>query len=118
VPETARLFALLNMAEADTGISIWETKFFYSTWRPENAIREMDTSLNPNAAPNPDFIPNLVSPVLPGYTSGHSGFSAAAARTLALFFGTDDIAFSVGPTAFRASSTPSRSSRTPSMRPA
>jgi hypothetical protein len=96
VLETARLFALLNMAEADTGISIWETKFFYSTWRPENAIREMDTSLNPNAKPNPDFIPNLVSPSFPAYVSGHSGFSAAAARTLALFFGTDEIPFSVG----------------------
>jgi hypothetical protein len=96
VLETARLFALLNMAEADTGISIWETKFFYSTWRPENAIREMDTSLNPNVKPNPDFIPNLVSPSFPAYVSGHSGFSAAAARTIALFFGTDEIAFSVG----------------------
>ena len=28
--------------------------------------------------------------------SGHSGFSAAAARILALFFGTDDIEFSIG----------------------
>jgi hypothetical protein len=84
------------MAEADVGITIWETKFFYSLWRPENAIREMDTGLNPNAKPNPDFIPNLTSPSFPAYTSGHSGFSAAAARTLALFFGTDDIPFSVG----------------------
>jgi hypothetical protein len=96
VLETARLFALLNMAEADTGISVWETKYFYSTWRPENAIREMDTSLNPNAKPNPDFIPNLASPSFPAYTSGHSGFSAAAARMMALFFGTDEIPFSVG----------------------
>jgi PAP2 superfamily len=96
VPETARLFALLNLAEADTGIAIWETKFFYSTWRPENAIREMDTGLNPNAKPNPDFIPNLTSPSFPAYVSGHSGFSATAARMLALYFGTDDIPFSVG----------------------
>jgi hypothetical protein len=96
VPETARLFALLNIAEADTAITIWETKFFYSMWRPETAIREMDKTLNPNAAPNPDFIPNLASPSFPAYTSGHSGFSAAAARTMALFFGTDDIPFSVG----------------------
>jgi hypothetical protein len=96
VPETARLFALLNMAEADAAISVWETKYFYSTWRPETAIREMDAKINPNAAPNPDFIPNLVSPSFPAYISGHSAFSAAAARTMALFFGTDDIAFSVG----------------------
>jgi hypothetical protein len=56
----------------------------------------MDTTVNPNAAPNPTFIPNLVSPSFPSYISGHSAFSAAAARTLALFFGTDDISFSVG----------------------
>jgi hypothetical protein len=96
VPDTARLFALLNIAEADSAITVWETKFFYSTWRPETAIREMDTTVNPNAAPNPTFIPNLVSPSFPSYISGHSAFSAAAARTLALFFGTDDISFSVG----------------------
>jgi hypothetical protein len=84
------------MAEADAAISVWETKFFYSTWRPETAIREMDAKVNPSAAPNPDFIPNLASPSFPSYISGHSAFSAAAARTLALFFGTDDIAFSVG----------------------
>ena len=49
VPETARLFALLNIAEADTAIAIWETKFFYNTWRPETAIRELDPKVNPNA---------------------------------------------------------------------
>jgi len=38
VPETARLFALLNIAEADTAIAIWETKFFYNTWRPERCV--------------------------------------------------------------------------------
>jgi hypothetical protein len=95
-PDTARLFALLNIAEADTAIAIWETKFFYNTWRPETAIRELDTKVNPDAPHNPDFIPNLVSPSFPSYVSGHRGFSAAAARTLALFFGTDGIAFSVG----------------------
>jgi hypothetical protein len=93
IPDTARLFALLNMAEADAGISCWDTKFFYNTWRPETAIREIDSRLNPHAVANPEFIPNLASPSFPSYTSGHSSFSAAGARTLALFFGTDDIEF-------------------------
>jgi hypothetical protein len=96
VPETARLFALLNIAEADAAIAVWETKFFYNTWRPETAIRELDQKDNPNAPANPNFIPNLASPSFPSYVSGHSAFSAAAARTLALYFGTDDIPFSVG----------------------
>jgi hypothetical protein len=94
--ESARLFALLNLAEADGAISCWETKFYYNTWRPETALRELDPKLNPDAVENPGFIPNLASPSFPAYTSGHSTFSAAGARTLALFFGTDDITFTVG----------------------
>jgi hypothetical protein len=95
VPECARLFALLNFAEADAAICCWDTKFFYRTWRPETAIRELDSKLNPNAVPRPDFIPLMVSPAFPSYTSGHSTFSAAASRLLERFFGTDDIEFTV-----------------------
>jgi hypothetical protein len=95
VPECARLFALLNFAEADAAICCWDTKFFYRTWRPETAIRELDSKLNPNAVPRPDFIPLMVSPAFPSYTSGHSTFSAAASRLLERYFGTDDIEFTV-----------------------
>jgi hypothetical protein len=95
VPETARLFALLNFAEADSGIGCWETKYFYNFWRPENALREQDPKSNPHLVNDPDFIPNMASPPFPSYTSGHSTFSAAGARSLALFFGTDGIEFSL-----------------------
>ena len=94
VPDAARFFALLNIAEADAAIAVWETKFFYSTWRPETAIRELDVKTNPKAPQNPNFIPNLASPPFPSYVSGHSAFSAAGARVIALFIGTDDIEFS------------------------
>jgi hypothetical protein len=95
VPECARLFALLNFAGADAGIACWDTKFFYNTWRPETAIRELDPALNPHHTLVPDFIPNMASPAFPSYTSGHSTFSAAASRILERFFKTDDIEFSV-----------------------
>lgn len=95
VPDTARLFALLNMAQADSAISCWETKFYYNVWRPETALRETEEKTNPNVKVDPDFIPNMASPPFPSYTSGHSTFSAAGARLLALYFGTDDIEFSV-----------------------
>jgi hypothetical protein len=94
-PDTARLFALLNMACADAGISCWDSKFFYRTWRPETAIRELDPKLNPHMTPKPDFIPLMMTPAFPSYTSGHSTFSGAAERILARFFGTDDIEFTV-----------------------
>ena len=92
-PETARLFALLNFAEADAGIACWDTKFFYRTWRPETAIRELTPALNPHARPDPDFVPNMASPAFPSYVSGHSTFSAAGSRILERFFGTDAIEF-------------------------
>jgi hypothetical protein len=95
VLDSARLFALLNMAEADVGVSCWESKYFYNTWRPETALRELDTKVNPDVVANPSFIPNMASPSFPAYPSGHSMFSAAGARALALFFGTDEIAFSI-----------------------
>jgi len=93
--DAARLFALLNFALADSAIGCWETKFYYNTWRPETALREIDPELAPAVKIEPDFIPNMASPPFPSYTSGHSTFSAAGARTLALWFGTDDIEFSV-----------------------
>jgi hypothetical protein len=93
VPETARLFALLNLACADAGISCWETKYHYSTWRPETAIREVTKAVNPHAVANPDFIPLMGSPAFGSYTSGHSTFSSAGSRILERYFGTDDIEF-------------------------
>ena len=92
--DCARLFALLNFATADAGISCWDSKFFYSTWRPETGIREIDPKVNPLAVSNPNFIPNMVAPAHPDYTSGHSTFTGAASRLLERWFGTDDIEFS------------------------
>lgn len=92
--DTARLYALLNFALADGGIACWDAKYFYRTWRPETAIREITKADNPHAVAHPEFIPLMVTPAFPSYTSGHSTFSSASSRLLERFFGTDDIAFS------------------------
>ncbi|RXK53393.1 phosphatase PAP2 family protein [Oleiharenicola lentus] len=91
--DTARFFALLNLALADAGITIWETKFHYRTWRPETSIREVTKDINPHAIAHPDFIPLMASPAFPSYISGHSTFSAAGSRLIERWFGTDDIEF-------------------------
>ena len=93
--ECARLFALLNIAGADAGITCWETKYYYSVWRPETALRETDPATNPHVKVNPDFIPNMSSPAFPSYTSGHSTYTAAMAHMIELFLGTDEIEFTV-----------------------
>ena len=91
--ENARLFALLNLAAADAGISCWEAKYHYNFWRPEHAIREADSYDNPLVEADPEFIPLMTSPTFPDYTSGHSTFSRACTQLLTRYFGTDEISF-------------------------
>jgi len=93
VSETARLFALLDFAEADAGIACWDTKFFYRTWRPETAIREIDPKVNTFAKSVPEWIPLMMTPSFPSYVSGHSTFSSAGCKVLQDYFGTDDVEF-------------------------
>ncbi len=92
--QNARLFALLNVAQADATFAVWDTKYTYSFWRPVTAIRAADTDGNPDTAADPAWTPFLGTPNHPSYNSGHSGVSGAAAAVLAAFFGTDAIPFS------------------------
>jgi membrane-associated phospholipid phosphatase len=92
----ARLFALLNFAEADAGIVSWDCKYRFEFWRPVTAIVNGDLDGNPATEKEAGWTPLLVTPPFPEYTSGHSTFSGAAAAVLAGFFGSDDIAFSTG----------------------
>ncbi|MDC4204685.1 MAG: vanadium-dependent haloperoxidase [Candidatus Manganitrophus sp.] len=63
--ELARLLALVNVAMADAGVAIWESKFYYNVWRPVTGIREADegtgpTGLgdgNPATVGDPEFTP-------------------------------------------------------------
>lgn len=89
--ENARLFALLNIAEADAGIVAWDAKYEYNFWRPITAIEQADTDGNPDTLADPTWNPLLVTPPFPEYISGHSTFSGAADAVLTFFFG--DISF-------------------------
>lgn len=89
--ENARLFALLNIAEADAGIVAWDAKYEYNFWRPITAIEQADTDGNPDTLTDPTWTPLLVTPPFPEYISGHSTFSGAADAVLTSFFG--DISF-------------------------
>jgi hypothetical protein len=91
--ENARLFALLNIAAADAAIVAWDCKYEFDIWRPVTAIRKADADGNPDTVQDASWTPLLTTPPFPGYTSGHSTFSSAAAKVLANFFGSDDIVF-------------------------
>ena len=109
--ELARLLALVNVAMADTAMSVWESKYHYDFWRPVTAIRESDPGTGPTGlgdgndatVGDPTFTPlgapasNLVgpnfTPPFPAYPSGHAGFGGAVFGALRRFYGTDNIGF-------------------------
>jgi len=87
--ETARLFALLNVAMADGAISCWDSKYFYEQWRPITAIRLASTDGNPDTEEQADWTPLITTPPYPDYSSGHATVSGAAQEVLTLHFGDD-----------------------------
>jgi membrane-associated phospholipid phosphatase len=84
---SARLLALMDVAQADAVIAVWEAKNYFNFWRPLTAITMADTDGNPNTAVDASWKPLLDTPVHQEYPSGHSGVSGAAATILASFFG-------------------------------
>lgn len=69
---SARVYAYMNMAIEDAGISCWDAKYYYHYPRPIQTIDGFKTILG--------------TPNFPSYTSGHSTFSAAAAAVLGHIF--------------------------------
>ncbi len=84
---TARMFALLNIALADTYTAFFDSQDHYYTWRPYTAIRSADEDGNNQTVADPDWEPFLTTPPVPEYPSGHSALGNAAATVLAHFFG-------------------------------
>jgi hypothetical protein len=93
--QNARLFALLNIAQADAAIAAWDAKYTYNFWRPITAIQQIDPTWQPLGAPGGGARPNF-TPAFPAYISGHSTFGAAVFTILADFYGTDAIKFTIG----------------------
>ena len=111
VVDLARLLALVNVAMADAGTAIWDSKYWYELWRPVTGIRESDPGTGPSGAGDGNgetvgdtlFTPlgapasNLqgpnFTPPFPAYPSGHAGFGGALFQTLRNFYRTDAIAF-------------------------
>jgi hypothetical protein len=103
--ELARLLALVNVAMADAGTAIWESKYFYEYWRPVTGIREAAGDGNPATAGDETFMPlgapasNFkasapnFTPPFPAYPSGHAGFGGAIFQILRRFYQTDKIPF-------------------------
>jgi hypothetical protein len=95
IVESARLLALANMAMSDTIITVWDSKRHFGYWRPITAIQEGDNDGNPATVGDPSWQPLLNTPNYPEYSSGANGVTAAMTGILALYFGKDEMTFTV-----------------------
>ncbi len=84
ISQSARLFALLNMAAADSAIACYDSKYAYNFWRPITAIRSGDAF---HITPDPGWAPLLATPAFPEYPSAHNEISGAMAQVLTALFG-------------------------------
>lgn len=95
VTDTARLFAAMNVAMADAGITSFATAYDTQFWRPETAIANGDIDSNAGTNVDTSWAPLIVSPSLPEYVALSSALGGAAATVLASYLG-DGTAFSLG----------------------
>jgi hypothetical protein len=104
IVESARMFAMTNLAAADGSIGCWNDKYYWNFWRPITAIREAAADGNPATTPDPTWLPlfnptvpvsgpPLVTPGFPDHPSGHTCISGATAHALKAFFGTERVPF-------------------------
>jgi len=96
IPESARLFALLNLAFADDVIAFYDAKYTYNFWRPVTAIRAADTDNNPETVANPNWLPEVGKTTPdPSYPGAHAVISASGAFVLRKFFKQNQFDFNV-----------------------
>ena len=90
--DSNRLLAVLNVAMADTALTIWSAKRHYGadpaevTWRPLTAITLADTDGNAGTTADPTWLPLVTTPSHPEYPAGHPALNGAAATVLGSHF--------------------------------
>ena len=96
IAQSARLFALLNLALADGVIAFYDAKYTYNFWRPVTAIRAADSDNNPDTIADPNWLPEVGKTAPdPSYPGAHAVLSAAGAEVLISFFKHDHFEFRV-----------------------
>jgi hypothetical protein len=86
--QNARLFALVEMAVADSYIAVFDAKYTYNFWRPITAIRNGDIDGNDATTRDAGWEPLVDTPLHPEYPCAHCINSAAARAVLESEFGT------------------------------
>jgi hypothetical protein len=87
VVDCARTMALGAMALTDAYIAVYDAKYQYDFWRPITAIRNGDTTGNPNTPRDATWQPIADTPLHPEYPCAHCILSGAVARVIELQLG-------------------------------
>jgi hypothetical protein len=93
--DRARLFALVWLGAADALINTWTGKLEYPTWRPITAIREGDFDGDPKTTGDANWQPLINTPNYPDHSSGANALVSGVMKMFALYFGTDEVTFTV-----------------------
>jgi hypothetical protein len=89
--ESARIFALLNIAMFDAYLAVFDAKYHYNFWRPITAIRNGDQDGNDATARDPAWRPLIDTPPHPEYPCAHCAADGAAGTILKSAFGSDTV---------------------------
>ena len=84
---TARLFAAMHAAVADTIITAWQLKYDAGFWRPFQAIAGADTDGNDATTAVPGWAPLVPNPPYSDYVTGHGSVTSATMEVIRQLLG-------------------------------
>ena len=87
--DTARFYAHLHMAVANTFMADWDAKFHYNFWRPVTAIRNGDRDDNDATEREATWTPLNATPMHPEYPSQAGMLAAVISAVVARHFSGD-----------------------------
>ena len=94
--KTARLFAIMHTALAESLTSTLDAAYHFYYWRPETGIRLAANDNNSATTADEGWLPFLAeipnrfpSPPQPGYPTSYTAYGGAASEVLRLFFASD-----------------------------
>ena len=93
--QSARLFAMVWTAFADSLIGCFNAKYHYGFWRPVTAIPIADIDGNPDTLADPAWLPLGTTPNHPEFPAAHACLTGSLATTLELYFRTPHIPLTV-----------------------
>jgi hypothetical protein len=91
VLDSARLFALVAVARADSLIAVFDAKYHYGFWRPVTAIRHGDNDGNPATERDATWQPLAETPMHPEYPCAHCITAASMAAVVEQLFSMAEI---------------------------